>query len=115
MSFSVQLNFSSKAKTTLLPLQSLWNESAPLMNAHLIEPCDEVFYCVVVVILSGHDGGGQGGFQVWVAFVAIWASQVSGEKAEVVEGKYAAVQLLLLFCQDGGDFLRELDEVPQIG
>ncbi len=84
------------------------------MNAHLIESCDEVFYCVVVVILSVHDGCRQGGFQVRVAFVAVWASQVSGEKAEVVEGEDAAVQLLLLFCQDGGDLLWELDEVPQI-
>ncbi len=85
------------------------------MNAHLVESCDEVFYCVVVVILSRHDRGGQGGFQVRVAFVALWASQVSGEKAEVVEGEDAAVQLLLLFCQDGGDLLWELDEVPQVG
>lgn len=61
------------------------------MNAHLVESCDKVFYCVMVVILSGHDGGGQGGFQVRVAFVAIWASQVSGEKADVVEGEDAAV------------------------
>lgn len=69
----------------------------------------------MVVVLSGHDGGGQGGFQVRVAFVALWASKVSGEKTEVVKGEDAAVQLLLLFCQNGGDLLGELDEVPQVG
>lgn len=50
-----------------------------------------------------------------VAFVALRAAQVSGEKAEVVKGKDATVKLLLLFCQDGGDLLWKLDEVPQIG
>lgn len=50
-----------------------------------------------------------------VAFVALWAAQVSGEKAEVVQGKDTMVQLLLLFCQDGGDLLWKLDEGLQIG
>lgn len=64
MSFGVYLNFSSKAKATFLPFHFhfLWNESAPLLNAHLVESCDEIFYCVVMVVLSGHDGGRQGGF-----------------------------------------------------
>lgn len=51
---------------------------------------------------------------MWVAFVALWAAQVSGEKAEVVKGEDATVQLLLLFRQDGGDLLGKLDEMPQI-
>ena len=42
------------------------------------------------------------------------AAQVVGQEAEVVEGEDAAVQPLLLVRQDGGDLLRELDQVTQV-
>lgn len=49
-----------------------------------------------------------------MAFGPLRAAQVSGEEAEIVERKDTAVQLLLLFCQDGGNLLRELDEMTEV-
>lgn len=50
-----------------------------------------------------------------MTLVTLGAGQVTCEETQVVERENTAVQLLFLLCQDAGDLLRELDELPQVG